>query len=78
MEQIYQIHRNTHNEAAKTRRQTYPKWRKREQTPEKEFKKLQASNLQDEEFKPPFVWVLNKLRGRIDQLNENINKKIGT
>ena len=37
---------------------------------------METSNLPDAEFKTLIIRMLNKLRGRIDELNENFNKEI--
>ena len=47
-----------------------------DKTPEKDLNKMKTSNLTDAEFKTLVISMLGKLRGRIDQLSENFNKKI--
>ena len=50
--------------------------REQNKAPEKELNKIEASNLQDAEFKMLFIKTLNELRGRIDEFRENFNKEI--
>ena len=45
--------------------------------PEKEFNKMETSNLPDADFKILVIRMLNELRGRIQELSENFNKEIG-
>ena len=44
--------------------------------PEKEFTKMETSNIPDAEFKTLVIMMLKKLRGRVDELSENFNKGI--
>ena len=39
---------------------------------------MEAINLLDAEFKALVLKMLNKVRGRIDDFSENINKEIGS
>lgn len=47
-----------------------------EKTPERELNEVEASILSDMEFKIQVIKTLNKHKGRIDNLTENINKEI--
>ena len=47
-----------------------------DKSPEKELKKIEASNLTDTEFKTLVIIMLNEFRGRIDKLSENLNEEI--
>lgn len=47
-----------------------------EKTPERELNEVEASILSDMEFKTQVIKMLNKHKGRIDNLTENINKEI--
>ena len=44
-------------------------------TPEQELNKMETSNLLDAEFKTLVIRVLSELRGRADELRENISSK---
>ena len=44
--------------------------------PEKEHNKMGTSDLPDTEFETLDMRMLNELRGRVDELGENFNKKI--
>ena len=46
-------------------------------TPGKMLSKMKTSNLLDAGFKTLVIRMLDKLRGRADELSENFNKKIG-
>ena len=46
-------------------------------TLEKELTEMRASNLPDAEFKTLVRRMLEELKGRVDGLNKNFNKKIG-
>ena len=43
---------------------------------EKELNKMEISNLPDVEFETLVIWMLNELRGRVDELSDNVNKEI--
>ena len=43
--------------------------------PEKEFTKMETSNLPDAEFKPLTVKILKKLRRRVNKFSGNFNKE---
>ena len=47
-----------------------------DKSPEKELKKIEASNLTDTEFKTLVIIMLNEFRGRLDKLSENLNEEI--
>ena len=42
---------------------------------EKEVNKMETSNLSNAEFKTLVIRMLNELKGRVDELNENFNKR---
>ena len=42
----------------------------------KELTKMEIHNLLSAEFKTLVIRILNELRGRVDELSENFNKKI--
>ena len=44
-------------------------------TPEKETDKMETSNLVNVEFKTLVIRMLNKLKGRVDDLSEDFNKE---
>ena len=44
-------------------------------TPEKELHKMETSNLLNAEFITLVIRMLNELRGRVDELNENFKKE---
>ena len=44
--------------------------------PEKEFTKMETSNIPDAEFKTLVIRMIKELRGRIDELSEDFNKEI--
>lgn len=46
---------------------------KQEKTPENKLNEMEASNLPETEFKIMVVRMLNELRGRMDEHNENLN-----
>ena len=50
---------------------------KEKKTPEKELNKVETNNLLDAEFKTLVIKMLNKLRGKVDELSENFNKETG-
>ena len=57
--QLYLIHRNTHREAAKKRRQrNMAQMKEQIKTPEKDLKEMEISNLSDEELKTLVIKIL--------------------
>ena len=46
-------------------------------TPGKELNKMENSNLKETVFKTLTRRILNELRGKVDELSETFNKKIG-
>ena len=44
-------------------------------TPEKALNKMKTSNWLDADFKTLFLWMLNDLTGRVNELSENFNNK---
>lgn len=44
------------------------------QHPEKEINKMRTSNLLDAKFKTLVIWMLSKLRRRIDEFCDTFNK----
>ena len=46
--------------------------------PEKELNKTETSNLPDTEFKTLVLTMLNKLRGRIDEIVRTLTKRFKT
>ena len=48
-----------------------------EKTLEKELNKMEAIDLPDAKLKTLVVRMFKELRGKIDELSENIHKKIG-
>ena len=76
--QFYLIHKNKYVEAAKMKRQkNMSQMKEQNSTPEKELNKMEIRNLLDAEFKTLALKVLNKLKGRVDELSENLHKEIG-
>ena len=60
--QLYLIHRNTHREAAKMRRQrNMAQMKEQNKTPEKELNKVGTSNVLDAEFKTLVIRMLKEL-----------------
>ena len=61
--QLYLMHRNTHREAAKMRRQrNMAQMKEQIKTPEKELNEIEISNLSHIEFKTLVIKMLKKLR----------------
>ena len=46
-------------------------------TLKKELNQIETGNLLDAKFKTQVIRMLNELRRRVDELNENFNKEIG-
>ena len=44
-------------------------------SPEKELNKMKSSNLPDTKFQTIITRMLKQIRGRMDELNENLNKE---
>ena len=53
-----------------------PHLKEQKKVPEKEFTKMKTSNIPDIEFKTLLIRMLKELKGRIDKLSDNFNKKI--
>ena len=49
---------------------------KQEKTPGNKLNEMEASNLPKTEFKIMVIKMLNELRGRMDEHNENLNREI--
>ena len=67
---MYLIRRNKHKESVKM-------WRQRIMSQMKSRRKLEAIDLPDAKLKALVVRMFKELRGKIDELSENIHKEIG-
>ena len=50
--------------------------KQQEKTQENKLNEMEASNLPKKEFKIMVIRMLNELRGRMDEHNENLNREI--
>lgn len=71
MSLTYLIPRNIHRELDKMRRQT-----KEKETSGKELSKMEMSNPPDRESKVTVIKMLIKLRRRVEEYIENVNRDI--
>ena len=76
--QLYLIHRNTHREAAKMRRQRNMAHMKEQiKTPEKELNKMEISNLSDAEFKTLVIKMLKEFSEDLNSIKKIQSEKKG-
>ena len=52
-----------------------PQIKQQEKTPENKLNEMETSNLPETEFKIMVIRMFNELRGRMDKLNENLNRE---
>ena len=59
------------------RQRNMPYMKEQQKSPEKkELNEMEANNLPDTEFKTMLIRMLKELRGRMDELSDNVNTEI--
>ena len=57
------------------KKRNMPQMKQQEKTPENKLNGIEASNLQEYEFKTVVMRMLKELRGRMDEHNENLSRE---
>ena len=73
--QLYLIHRNTHREAAKMRRQrNMAQMKEQIKTPEGELNEMEISNLSEAEFKILVIMMLKELSEDLNSIKKILSE----